>query len=328
MTTRSAPVPKSGSHNDISPRVSLPKSLRTGLVLAIAAAVISGFSIFINAYAVREFHSASTFSSMKNVVVGAAFLLLFLPRGGGQLRRLRLRHGLALIALAVVGGSVPFILFFEGLSRAGSSNAAFVQKTLFVWVGILAVPFLRERLGRAQVGAIALLVVAEWMIGAPKSLRPDTGLTMVFVATLLWAVEVIVARRVLPEVGAQLGATTRMALGAVILLCYLVYQGDVSDFGTLSGLQWAWLLVTAAILLAYVTTWYAAMERAPATAVTCVLAVGAPITAALNAIAGKGPPTGDQLIGFGLVAAAVAVIIWLPVAAPASSPQRVTEPST
>lgn len=328
MRMLSTPASRSESRRGVSARLSLPNTLQAGLALALATAVISGFSIFINSYAAKEFHSASTFSSMKNTVVGAALLLLFLPRGGAQLRRLKPRHGVALLALGVVGGSVPFILFFEGLSRTGSANAAFIQKTLFVWVGILAIPLLRERLGRAQVGAIALLVVAQWMIGAPKSLRPDTGLTMVFFATLLWAVEVIVARRVLPEIGAQLGATARMSIGAMLLLGYLAYKGDISDFGSLSALQWYWLLATAAILLAYVTTWYAAMERAPATAVTCVLAVGAPITAALNAIAGKGAPTGDQLIGFGLVAAAAALIVWLPVAMPATSRRPATEPAT
>jgi drug/metabolite transporter (DMT)-like permease len=293
-------------------------------LLALATAVISGFSIFVNAYAAKEFHSASTFSSMKNTVVGAALLLMFLPRGGTQLRRLKPRHGLALLALGVVGGSVPFILFFEGLSRAGSANASFVQKTLFVWVGILAIPLLRERLGRAQVLAIALLVVAQWMMGAPKSLRPDTGLMMVFVATLLWAVEVIIARRVLPEIGARFGATARMSVGAALLLGYLAYKGNIGDFGSLSALQWYWLLATAAILLAYVTTWYAAMERAPATAVTCVLAVGAPITAALNALAGKGTPPGDQLFGFGLVLVAAALMVWLAAAVP-DSPRALHE---
>jgi drug/metabolite transporter (DMT)-like permease len=305
----------------------VPPTVHAGLALALATAVISGFSIFINSYAAKEFHSAGTFSSMKNTVVGAALLLLLLPRGGAQLRRIKPRHGAALLALGAVGGSVPFILFFEGLNGAGSANAAFIQKTLFVWVGILAVPLLRERLGRAQIGALALLLVAQWMIGAPKSPRPDTGLTMILVATLLWALEVVVAKNVLADVGGQVGATARMSIGAVLLLGYLAYKGDIGDFGSLSALQWAWLLATAAILLAYVTTWYAAMERAPATAVTCVLAVGAPITAALNAIAGRGAPTGDQLIGFGLVAAAAALIMWLPVAMPASSSRPATEPA-
>jgi len=296
----------------------LPRGVRAGLALALAAAVISGFSIFVNSYAVKEFHSASVFSSLKNAVVGAVLLLLFVPSGSAQLRRLTRRQGAALLALGVVGGSVPFILFFEGLSRAGAANAGFLQKTLFLWVGILAVPLLRERLGRAQVGAIALLLLAQWMIGAPRSLRPDAGETMVFASTLLWALEVIVAKRVLGEVGSQLGATARMAVGAVLLLGYVAATGGLDTVASLSSTQWAWLLGTSVILLAYVITWYAALERAPATAVTSILAIGAPITAALNAGAGRGLPTSDQLMGFALVAVAATLLIWLPAAAPAT----------
>jgi drug/metabolite transporter (DMT)-like permease len=292
--------------------LSLPRGVRTGLALALAAGVVSGFSIFINSYAAKEFHSASVFSSMKNTLVGAALLLLFIPSGAPRLRRLTRRQGAALLALGVVGGSVPFILFFEGLSRAGSANAAFIQKTLFLWVGILAVPFLRERLGRAQIGAVGLLLVAQWMIGAPKALRLDTGQTMVLAATLFWAVEVIIAKRILDDAGGQLGATARMSFGAVLLLGYLAYQGDIGSFASLTTLQWEWLLATAGILLVYVSTWYAAMERAPATAVTCILAVGAPITAGLNALVGRPMPSGEQFIGFALVALAAALLIWLP----------------
>ena len=47
----------------------------------------------------------------------------------------------------MIGGSVPFVLFFEGLARAEATQAAFIQKTLVVWVALLAVPLLRERFG-------------------------------------------------------------------------------------------------------------------------------------------------------------------------------------
>ena len=49
--------------------------------------------------------------------------------------------------IGVIGGSVPFILFFNGLAMASAPSAAFIHKTLFVWVVLLAVPFLGERLG-------------------------------------------------------------------------------------------------------------------------------------------------------------------------------------
>jgi hypothetical protein len=48
------------------------------------------------------------------------------------------------------------------------------------------------------------------------------------------------------------------------------------------------------------------------------MTVGAPVTAALNALDGRGLPTSDQLIGFGLLLVAAAVLVWLTSAVPVS----------
>ena len=75
-------------------------------------------------------------------------------------------HWLALLAVAVIGGSVPFVLFFEGLARAEATQAAFIQKTLVVWVALLAVPLLKERFRAPHALAIVLLLVGQaWLAG-------------------------------------------------------------------------------------------------------------------------------------------------------------------
>jgi drug/metabolite transporter (DMT)-like permease len=48
--------------------------------------------------------------------------------------------------------------------------------------------------------------------------------------------------------------------------------------------QWWWVLVPGLLLFGYVVTWYHALRHAPATVVTCVLTLGAPITALLNGL--------------------------------------------
>jgi drug/metabolite transporter (DMT)-like permease len=197
-----------------------------------------------------------------------------------------------------------------------SGNAAFLHKTLFIWVALLAVLFLKERLGRAQIGALAALALAQYLLGGPGALRLDQGSAMVFTAALLWAVEVIVAKQVLAYVSSIVAATSRMALGAVILLVYLAAIGDFDQITGLSGEQWAWALATSVILFGYVTTWYAALQRAPATAVTCVLVLGAPITAGLDAIAGHGLPDAEQWAGYAVLVLAVAAIAALATTGP------------
>lgn len=278
-----------------------------GIALALVTAIISGFAIFINSYAVKEFDSPTVFTTMKNTLVGVVLLALLLrPERRAEARRLTSKRALGLLLLGLVGGSVPFILFFEGLTRVDSGNAAFLHKTLFVWVAVFAVIFLRERLGRAQLAALGLLLLAQLMLGDPRMLL-GTGVVMVFAATLLWACEVTLARRLLSSTSSGLAASGRMTVGAVLLLGYLAVTGELGAAAHLTTIQWAWVLGTSAILLGYVTTWYAALKLAPATAVTCVLTVGAPVTAALNAIAGRPTPTSEQLVSYVVLLGAVLI---------------------
>ena len=69
-------------------------------------------------------------------------------RSGARLDPARTGRGQwgALAPIGVIGGSVPFVLFFEGLARASSPQAAFLHKTLVLWVALLAVVVLGERL--------------------------------------------------------------------------------------------------------------------------------------------------------------------------------------
>jgi drug/metabolite transporter (DMT)-like permease len=285
------------------------RAVLAGLSLALATAVISGFAIFINGYASREFDSATLFTTLKNAFVGLALLAFVLQ--GRHLREMRSLPSRSLAGLgliAVVGGSIPFVLFFEGLQRVESGNAAFIHKTLFLWVAVLAIVALRERLGLAQLSALAALLVAQITIAGPGRLGVGVGEAMVMTATLLWAMETVLARKLLPGMSSSLAATARMAGGSMILVAYVLASGKAGAVLQLTAEQWAWALGTGFVLLLYVTTWYAALKRAPATAVTAVLTIGAPITAFLNVLGGRPVPSGEQVFGYVLVLAAVAAM--------------------
>jgi len=89
------------------------------------------------------------------------------------------RHGLLAAPRSVwvgvgYGGGLAFALFFEGLSKTSATTAAFVQKSLVVWVIVLAVPLLREQVGPPQWAAVALLVAAA-LNGGLGTLRAEKG---------------------------------------------------------------------------------------------------------------------------------------------------------
>jgi len=290
----------------------VPDSLRWGIGLAFATALISGISIFINGFAVKQLPDAAVFTTLKNAV--AALILVGFAVATvrpADVRAMDRTSWSRLAVIGVVGGSVPFLLFFGGLAIASAPSAAFIHKTLFVWVAIMAVPFLGERLGRAQIAALAVLLGAQFLVIPPNGITWGTGETMIAAATLLWAVETILAKRLLGSVPSQVVGAGRLGIGLVVLVGYLLVSGKAGTIAALSGAQWAWALGTGFLLFGYVGTWYAALERAPASLVTAILVVGAPITATLQALQNGALPAMPVLAGQALIgAAAMALAVY------------------
>ena len=226
----------------------------------------------------------------------------------GGFRRIERRQWPMVIAVGVIGGSIPFILFFTGLAQASAPSAAFIQKTLFVWVALLAVPFLGERLGIATIAGLALLVVGQALVLPPSGIVWGTGETLILIATAFWAVETVLVRRLLRSVPSSVMASLRMGIGLVVLMGYLAVSGRLGSVAALDGSQWAWVLVTGGILAGYVATWFAALERAPASVVTSVLVLGAVVTGALTSATKGSAPSPTVVAGYLLIlVAAVAV---------------------
>ena len=289
-----------------------------GIGLAFSTAMVSGVSIYLNGRAVKHFHDATVYTTAKNAVAG--LLLVALAAGFGSRRRAvpsGVRPGAALLALAVVGGSVPFVLFFEGLARAEATQASFIQKTLVVWVALLAVPLLKERFGVPHALAVCLLLAGQaWYVGSAGTVAFGTGEAMILAATLLWAVEVVYAKRLLAGYAPSTLAAARMGLGTVLLLGWLAVSGSLSQLWSFDTEQLRWIALTGLLLTAYVATWYAALARAQAVDVTAVLVSGAVVTALLSgAVDGKAVSLGGTI----LVTAGAALIAAVGVRRPAGA---------
>jgi drug/metabolite transporter (DMT)-like permease len=291
---------------------SIPRTRAWGLTIAAATAVISGCAVFLNGYGVKAFGNPTLYTTMKNLVAAVVLTGLL---GAATARKSREgftrpagpRQWLGLAVVGVIGGSVPFVLFFEGLARAGSTGAAFIQKTLVLWVALLAVPLLRERIGPLHVAAIGVLLWGQAALqGGVHHLGMGSGETMILAATLLWSVEIVVAKRLLGSLSPLTVGTARMAIGVVVLIGYSLARGYGADLASLGPAAWGWVLATGVILAAYVATWYSALARAQAVDVTAVLVFAAVITALLNA-GFQGAGLGSQALGIGLVTVGAAV---------------------
>ena len=101
-----------------------------GLAFVLGTALISGVSIFINKFGVKGF-DPFVFTSLKNLAVAMLLLSgLIIQTRFRELRQLSRKKWEKLIMIGVLGGSIPFLLFFAGLKIASAANAAFIHKTL------------------------------------------------------------------------------------------------------------------------------------------------------------------------------------------------------
>jgi drug/metabolite transporter (DMT)-like permease len=293
-----------------------------GIAFALATALISGVAIFVNSYAVKEITVAAVFTTLKNGVAALALLgvTVLATRGRRSLPAgARTWSGMTLVG--IFGGGVAFLLFFSGLAMASAPSAAFIHKTLFVWVAMLAVPFLGERLGLIQIGALAALFGSQLLITPPTGVTWGMGETLIAAATLVWAGEVVLAKRLLARVDPLVLGVGRLGIGLIVLIGYVGITGKLGALVALDGTQWVLVMGTGALLAGYVGTWFAALRFAPASVVTSVLVLGAPITATLASIANGTLPQAQPLAGYVLALIAAGTVAFVATRRPKAQAQ-------
>jgi drug/metabolite transporter (DMT)-like permease len=207
----------------------IPRTTAWGVALALATALISGVSVYLNGQYVKLFDDPTLLAAVRNGLVGVVLAAAVVAMGGvGELRALDRRRRLALLVIGLIGGGLPFALFFNGLALAGSPAAALIHKTMFVWVAMLAMVALGERLGLAQVGALGLLLVGTLALAPSGTPGVGPGEAMILVATLLWSVEVVLVRRLLVGgVSTTLAAASRMVIGSLALFVVVGATGGL-----------------------------------------------------------------------------------------------------
>lgn len=279
-------------------------------VLALATAVISGTSNFLNKIAVTAVRDPIVFTTLKNAMVALFIIGIILAlKKWREIKTLNKGQALKLLAIGVVGGSLPFALYFTGLTQTSAINASLIHKTLFVWVLFLGIPFLKERLTRWQWLGVAAIFGANLLVGGFSGFKYNTGELMILGATILWAVENIVAKVALRDLSSALVAGARMAVGSLILLAFVLWRGGASAVYVLNFQQWGWTLLTSALLLGYVLTWYSALKRAPAIYVATLLVPATLVTNVLSAVFVTHAFSGRQALSTTLFLISVVLII-------------------
>ncbi len=77
-----------------------------------------------------------------------------------------------------------------------------------------------------------------------------------------------------------------MFFGSIFIFLFLLPGSQFHLIFTLNLKQIFWVLITSAILLAYVLSWYTGLKSIPVSQATVILLLGSPITTFLNLISG------------------------------------------
>lgn len=284
---------------------------KEGLWLVFFTALVSGASIFINKFGVKGINPY-VFTWLKSLVV---FIFLFatilLFREFSELKHLNKKQWLKLATIGLVGGSIPFLLFFKGLSMASATTSAFIHKTMFIYVALLAIFFLKEKLNKGIIVGAVLLLAGNLLLLKLKSFSFGLGELLVLFATLFWAVETIISKHTLKEISPRIVAFGRMFFGSLFILVFLVATKNIAHVASLTLPQVAWVGLTSAFLFLYVFTWYWGLKHVSATIATCILLIGSVITTGLGLFTGT-TITITQGIGIlSLVLGVIVIINWV-----------------
>ncbi|MFH1182477.1 MAG: DMT family transporter [Candidatus Woesearchaeota archaeon] len=280
--------------------------MKKGLMLVLATAVISGVSIFLNKFAVSGINS-SVFTFSKNVAVALLIFSIIVLFGRlNEVRQLTTKQWSLLAAVGLIGGSIPFLLFFKGLQVTSSVTGSFIHKTMFVFVAVLAVIFLKEKLNKTILAAAALLVAGNFFLLGINTISFDTGTLLILAATALWAGENVLSKHLLGSLSGNIVAFGRMFFGSLFILAFLAASGQLNLVAELTSKQLLWILATSLLLLFYVVTWYNGLKEVKVTVAASILTLGLPITTLLNFAAGSAV-TLHEITGIIMVAAGVTI---------------------
>lgn len=259
---------------------------KKGLLLVFATAIISGFSIFINKYGI-SFSSPYIFTFLKNVTVAMFLLsLIIVTKDFSSLKKRSFRQWIMLLCIGLIGGSIPFLLFFKGLTLTSAAQGSFLQKTMFIYTAMLAVIFLKEKINKGfLIGAISLML-GNLLILKNMNFSFGVGDLMILGATVFWAIENVISKYALKSLDGKTVAWGRMFFGSIFILIFLVISGQIRGIASIDLHQIGWIGITSVLLFGYVMTWYSGLKLVPVSVATAILILGAPITTALSAVSG------------------------------------------
>ena len=255
-----------------------------GLLLILSTAVISGISVFVNKFGVIIVNPY-IFTGLKNIIVALLVVTwLLMMKDWKILKKLQKNQWLMLLGIGLIGGSVPFLLFFKGLSMTSGVQAAFIHKTMFIYIIALAAIFLKEKISKNFLIAGLGLFLANILILKIFPSSFGLGDFLILSATIFWALENVLSKYLLKDLSAQIVIWGRMFFGSFFIILFWLITGQAHLVNSLNLEQITWVMITSVFLFGYVATWYTGLKYIKVSEAAVVLLLASPITAFLSLI--------------------------------------------
>ena len=283
---------------------------KKGFLLVLCTALISGFSIFINKFAIAQF-DPFVFTALKNSMTAVfAISFVYLSSRFSELKMPKLDWA-KLAAWGAVDGGVAFMLYFYGMKLATTANASLLHKSMFLFASAMAFAFLKERIHLKQLVAGVILLLGAALLSGMPSLSIGFGEVAMLGAVLLWSAGNVIGKKLLEHISPASIAFGRMFFGSVLMLSFLAVTGSAPNLSTLTPNHYIWLLMTAALLLGYQLTYFKGLALLNVSEATSMLTLGAVVTSLLPVVV-MNLPTPAEIFGMGAVAGGLILIYLYP----------------
>jgi len=237
-----------------------------GTLLAVMTAIVSGVAIIVNKFFIVKMDPV-LFTTIRAFFIGIGFFVISLFQNKFRMKNLKKFSWKILLIIGFVGGGIAFLLFFTGLKLTTGGRAAFLHKTLPMYITLFAYLFLREKITRKQLFAMLTMLLGTYFILSAKIeptkmwSNPTLGDLLVISATILWAVENTLAKyAMLNKESNFVVSFARMFFGSLLLFSILVVMDKIDLLFTIPPEHIGYIAVSTGILFCYVLFYYSSLK--------------------------------------------------------------------
>lgn len=226
------------------------KKIEVG-IMAFLVTFIWGSSFVLVKIGLSEIPPIS-FAMVRFLIAGTLMLIISLLRNRwSKITKLIKEDFIALSVLGLTGYTLFFIFAFEGMLFTTASNASIVTNFAPIFIAILSVLFLNEKLNIRRIIGIpmsflgVLLVVTEGDLANLFSIDKILGDLLIVISAFFWAIYTIYSKPIFEEEDTFAITTMSMILGAIYLIPFAFMLENPSVIIEISLLAWAIIVFLA-----------------------------------------------------------------------------------